>query len=109
MVRQHGIAVDKIRSSPMCRCSETARLMALGPVESVLVVATSEQSPERLVMLKEMVAAWRGPGTLVLVTNAITVNALVGIMPEQAETVVVRPKRGDQVGMELVGRVSPPK
>jgi len=107
--RQHGVPVDKVRSSPMCRCLETARLMALGPVESVLVVATSEQSPERLVMLKEMVAAWRGPGTLVLVTHAITVNALVGIMPEQAETVVVRPKPGDRVGMDVVGRIPAPR
>jgi phosphohistidine phosphatase SixA len=107
--RQHGIAVDKVRSSPMCRCLETARLMALGPVESVLVVATSEQSPERLVMLKEMVTAWRGPGTLVLVTHAITVNALVGIMPQQAETVVVRHKPGDQAELDVVGRISAPR
>ena len=107
--RQHGIAVDKVRSSPMCRCLETARLMALGPVESVLVVTTSEQSPERLVMLKEMVTAWRGPGTLVLVTHAITVNALVGIMPQQAETVVVRHKPGDQAELDVVGRISAPR
>ena len=31
--RQHGVQVDKILSSPLCRCLETARLMALGPVE----------------------------------------------------------------------------
>src|SRR5213078_3088322 len=61
--RQHGVAVDKILSSPWCRCLETARLMDLGPVESVMAVASSERSPERLVVLKEMVAAWRGPGT----------------------------------------------
>src|SRR5437016_12535202 len=80
--RQHGVAVDKILSSPLCRCLETARLMDLGPVESVMAVASSERSPERLVVLKEMVAAWRGPGTLVLVTHAFTVQALVGIMPD---------------------------
>jgi len=107
--RQHGVPVDKILSSPWCRCLETARLMALGPVESVMAVASSERSPERLVVLKEMVAAWRGPGTLVLVTHAFTVRALVGIMPEQAETVVVRPRPGDQVGIDLVGRISTPR
>ena len=107
--RQHGVPVDKILSSPWCRCLETARLMALGPVESVMAVASSERSPERLVVLKEMVAAWRGPGTLVLVTHAFTVRALVGIMPEQAETVVVRPKLGDQAGMDVVGRISTPR
>ena len=107
--RQHGVQVDKILSSPLCRCLETARLMALGPVESVLAVASSDRSPEGLPALKQMVANWRGPGTLVLVTHAFTVKSLVGIMPEQAETVVVRPKPGDQVGMDLVGRVSTPR
>jgi phosphohistidine phosphatase SixA len=107
--RQHGVAVDKILSSPWCRCLETARLMALGPVESVMAVASSERSPERLVVLKQTVADWRGPGTLVLVTHALTVRALVGIMPEQAEIVVVRPRLGDQAGMDVVGRTSAPR
>src|SRR5215470_18139316 len=53
--RQQRVPVDKILSSPWCRCLETARLMALGPVESVMAVASSERSPERLVVLKEMV------------------------------------------------------
>jgi phosphohistidine phosphatase SixA len=107
--RQHGVQVDKILSSPLCRCLETARLMALGPVESVLAVASSDRSPEGLPALKQMVANWHGPGTLVLVTHAFTVKSLVGIMPEQSETVVVRPRSGDQGGVDLVGRVSTPK
>ena len=107
--RQHGVTVDKILSSPWCRCQETARLMALGPVESVLAVASLDRTPERLAVLREMVAAWRGSGTLVLVTHALTVRALVGIMPEQAETVVVRPKPGNQAGMDLVGTISAPR
>jgi len=60
-------------------------------------------------MLKEMVTTWRGPGTLVLVTHAITVNALVGIMPQQAETVVVRHKPSVQARLDVVGRISAPK
>jgi phosphohistidine phosphatase SixA len=107
--RRHGVPVDRIQSSPWCRCLETARLMALGPVESVMAVASSERSPERLVVLKQMVADWRGPGTLVLVTHALTVRALVGIMPEQAEIVVVRPRPGDQAGMAVVGRIPAPR
>src|SRR5215470_5005594 len=94
--RRHGVQVDKILSSPLCRCLETARLMALGPVESVLTVAASDRSPENLPALKQMVGDWRGPGTLVLVTHAFTIRSLVGIMPDQAETVVVRRKSDDQ-------------
>jgi phosphohistidine phosphatase SixA len=107
--REHGVPVDKVLSSPWCRCLETARLMALGPIESMIAVASNEQFPELLFVLKQMVAGWRGPGTLVLVTHALTVRALVGIMPEQAETVVVRPRLGDQAGMDIVGRISTPR
>ncbi len=105
--RQYGVQVDKVLSSPLCRCLETARLMALGPVESVLAVASSDRSPEGLPALKQMVGNWRGPGTLVLVTHAFTVRSLVGIMPEQAETVVVRRRTDDQGAVDLVGRISP--
>jgi len=107
--RQHGVRVDKILSSPWCRCLETARLMAIGTVESTMAVAASDRSPERLVALKQMVASWRGPGTLVLVTHALTVQALVGIVPDQAETVVVKPKPGNEPGIDVVGRIAVPK
>jgi len=106
--RRHGVPADKILSSPWCRCPETARLMALGPVENTPAVATSDKSPDRLAVLKQILADWRGPGTLVVVTHAFTVQGLVGIMPGQAETVVVRPKPGKEPGLEIVGRIPVP-
>jgi phosphohistidine phosphatase SixA len=106
--RRHGVRADKILSSPWCRCLETARLMALGPVDSTLAVAASDRSPERLAAMRQILADWRGPGTLVVVTHALTVQALVGIMPGQAETVVVRPKPGKEPGLEIVGRIPVP-
>jgi hypothetical protein len=48
-------------------CLETARLMALGPVDGTWVVAASDKSPERLAAMRQMLANWRGPGTLVVV------------------------------------------
>jgi len=107
--RQHGVRIDKILSSPWCRCLETARLLALGPVDSTWAVAASDKSPERLAALKQMVSSWRGPGTLVLVTHALTVQALVGILPGQAETVVLRPKLGTEPGVDVVGRIPVPE
>jgi phosphohistidine phosphatase SixA len=103
--RQHGVRVDKVLSSPWCRCLETARLMAVGSVDSTMTVASSSQSPERLAVLKQMVSSWRGPGTLVVVTHALTVQGLVGILPGQAETVVLKPKLGKEQGVEVVGRI----
>ena len=107
--RQHGVRAEKILSSPWCRCLETARLMVLGPVDGTWAVAASDKSPERLVALRQILANWRGPDTLVVVTHALTVQALVGIMPGQAETVVVRPKLGKEPGVEVVGRIPMPE
>jgi phosphohistidine phosphatase SixA len=107
--RRHAVRADRIISSPWCRCLETGRLMALGPVDNTPAVAASDKSPERLAALKQILADWRGPGTLVVVTHAFTVQGLVGIMPGQAETVVVRPKPGKELGLEIVGRIPVPE
>ena len=107
--RQRGVRVDKILSSPWCRCLETARLMALGPVDNTPAAAASTRSPERLAALKQMVSSWRGPGTLVVVTHGLTVLGLVGIMPRQAETVVLRPTRGSEPGFDVVDRIPEPE
>ena len=109
--RNRGVRVDRILSSPWCRCLETARLMAVGPVEEswALVPDRDSSAPVRLLQLKEIVSAWRGPGTLVLVTHALTVRALLGFLPIQGETVVLRPGTGGTVGANLVGLIAAPQ
>ena len=91
---------------------DTARLMAVGPVESssALVPATDRNpnAPVALRTLKEMIANWHGPGTLVLVTHGLTVRALIGIVPSQAETVVLKPTPGSESGVRVVGRIAAP-
>jgi len=57
----------------------------------------------------ERAAGWSGPGTLVLVTHGLTVQSLVGILPGQAETVVLRSKPGKEPGVEVVGRIPGPE
>ncbi len=108
--RKHGVRVDRIVSSPVCRCLETGQLMAIGPVEtSLALLPDTGPSPVRFLGLKEMVSSWRGPGTLVLVTHALTVRPLTGFLPEQAETVVLRPAPADPRGGSLLGRIAPPR
>jgi hypothetical protein len=44
--RSHGVRVDRIQSSPWCRCMETAQLMALGPVEvSSALIPSTDRNP----------------------------------------------------------------
>src|SRR5215510_6860879 len=109
--RTHGVRLDRILSSPWCRCLETARLMAVGPVESTwaLVPDVEPNVSVRLSELKKMVAGWRGPGTLVLVTHAFTGRALLGFLPTQGETVVLRPGAEGAAGPNLVGLIAAPQ
>ena len=105
--RKHGVRVDRTLSSPWCRCLETARLMAVGEVESswALVPDLDSKARPRLGELKTLVSGWRGPGTLVLVTHALTVQPLAGFLPGQAETVVLKPTAAAE-GFQLVGRIA---
>ncbi len=109
--RNHGVRVDRVLSSPVCRCMDTANLMAVGPVESswALVPDRNPNAPARLLELKEMVSTWRGPGTLVLVTHGLTVRPLIGILPDQAEMVVLKPTPGSGPGVHVVGRIAAPQ
>ena len=107
-LRNRSVRVYRILSSPWCRCLETARLMAVGRVEEswALVPDKDRRFPVRLLELKEIVSAWRGPGTLVLVIHARTVSALLDFEPGQGEVVVLRPRIGadpDVVGRLFVG------
>ena len=105
--RDHGVRVDRVLSSPWCRCLDTARLMAVGTVEPswALVPDRDPSAPVRLRELQELVGTWNGPGTLVLVTHAFTVRALLGFLPIQGETVVLKPAPGSATGGSLVGMI----
>ena len=108
--RTRGVRVERIMASPVCRCLETGRLMAVGPVEtSWALLPDTGSSAVRFLELKEIVSSWRGPGTLVLVTHALTVRPLTGFLPEQAETVVLQPAPESSRGGSLVGRIAPPR
>ena len=109
--RSHGVRVDRVESSPVCRCLETARLMAVGSVQSnwALVPDRDTEARPRLRELTELVSSWRGPGTLVLVAHGFTIQPLTGIIPSQAETIVLRPTPGQGTGVKMVGRIAPPR
>jgi len=107
--RTHGVKVDRLVSSPVCRCMDTASLMAVGQVESSLALLPDRDpnAPVRLRELKDIVSNWRGPGTLVLITHGFTIRPLIGIIPDQAETVVLKPTPGIEPGAYVVGRIAP--
>jgi phosphohistidine phosphatase SixA len=114
--RKHGVGVDRIVSSPVCRCLETGQLMAVGAVEtSWALLPDIGSGATRVLGLEEMVSSWRGPGTLVLVTHGLTVGRLTGFTLEQAETLVLQPTSEKLPvgqlprGGRLAGRIPPPQ
>ena len=108
--RKRGVRVERIVASPMCRCQDTGRLMAVGSIETLFaLLPDTGPSPVRFLELKALVSSWRGPGTLVLVTHALTIGPLAGFLPAQAETVVLRPAPENPRGGSVVGKIAPPQ
>jgi len=57
-LRKHGVCVDRVVSSPVCRCLETGQLMAVGAVETswALLPGTGSRAI-RVLELEEMVSS----------------------------------------------------
>ena len=108
--RQRGVRVDRVLASPVCRCVDTAELMAVGPVEKSVALLPDRGEPKvRLLELQAIVNGWRGPGTLVLVTHGFTISPLLRTHLEQAETLVLKPGAGSGTVADIVGRIPTPQ
>ena len=93
--RARAIPVDRILSSPWCRCLETARL-AFGPPETWAPLGNlfgrPENRAEQVEALRALAGERRSGGNVVLVTHGSTIAALTGINPATAEIVVLTPQ-----------------
>jgi phosphohistidine phosphatase SixA len=102
-----GIAVERILSSPWCRCIDTATLLELGPVEAAptfgAVVVLSDQKESLTAGARAVIDKWTGTGILLVVTHGANIWALTGISPASGEIVVVR--KGSGGSSEAVGRL----
>jgi broad specificity phosphatase PhoE len=105
-VRARGVPIERVLSSPWCRCLETARL-AFGAAEVWAPLGNLFGRPERrepqVRDMRALVGQRRSGGNLVLVSHGSTISALTGVSPDTAEMVVVAP-RGDG-DFEVAGRI----
>jgi len=105
-LKAEGIAIGKLLSSPWCRCLETARLMDLGEVEIASTfgnaVILHDQREALAEGAREVIAGWRGPGTLLVVTHGANIRALTGRNPASGEIVVVA---GGSGAVREIGRI----
>lgn len=107
--RARGIVVDRVLSSPWCRCLETARL-AFGTVEPWPPLGNlygrSEERDEQVRRMRTLVGERRTGGNLVLVSHGSTISALTGVSLGTAEMVVVTPQGAGR--FTVAGRLTAP-
>ena len=105
-LKAEGIRIEKILSSPWCRCMETARLLQLGPVEAQPafsnVFVLRDQTESLTSGARAVIDAWKGSGILLVVTHGANIFALTGVSPASGEIVVVRGGSREAVGRLLI-------
>jgi phosphohistidine phosphatase SixA len=105
---ERGVRVDRVLSSRWCRSLETARL-AFGaertepfePLDSFFAERSREAGQSAAVT--NAIAAFRGPGVLVMVAHQVNITALTGIVPRQGEALVVT---AGPNGPQVAGRIA---
>jgi broad specificity phosphatase PhoE len=104
-----GIVVDRVLSSPWCRCLETARL-AFGAAEAWQPLSNlfgrDEARAENVRQMRALVGERRTGGNVVLVSHGSTISALTGVMLAPAEMVVVTPQGAGR--FTVAGRLTAP-
>jgi hypothetical protein len=100
----------RVLSSPWCRCRDTARLMDMGAVEIEPTFSNafvlSDRRDELTAGARKVLAAWRGPGPLLVVTHGSNILALTGRSPASGEAVVVTV--GGDGALTVAGSLEPP-
>ena len=95
-LRKHKVPVDRVLTSPWCRCIETARLVFgdSGEVSRTLdnLFGRHENEARQVAALRALAVEWRGKGNLFLVSHGSTILALTGISPDTSEMVIVTPR-----------------
>lgn len=107
--RARGVQVGAVRASQWCRTRETAELAFPGQVRDAPAFNSffgdANSAPVQTAAAQAELAAWRGPGVLVVVTHQVNITALTGVFPASGEGVVVRAGADGRVA--AVGRLPP--
>jgi broad specificity phosphatase PhoE len=107
--RLRGITVERVLTSPWCRCIETANL-AFGKAEVSSALGnlfTHPENRERQVRDMRALVDTARAANWVLVSHGATIAALTGVSLDTAEMLIVTPQQGG--GFAVLGRLSVPR
>lgn len=92
--RANGIDKVRVFSSQWCRCLETAKLLALGPVEELPALNSFFQKYEREELQTQILKEWLVKQDLtepiLLVTHQVNITALTNVYAASGEVVIIR-------------------
>lgn len=108
-LRAAGVTNARVYTSELCRCSETARLLEIGPVEALpalnsTVGRTQQQRETQIEALRAFLEKLpRDGGPVVLVTHQVVVTALTDNYPASGGGLILRllPKGGFERAAEV--------
>ena len=110
--RAEGIRVERVYTSPWCRCRDTA-MEAFGKAMDWTALGSFFDEPHREPRMTERVkqrigrySTLKPKGTVVMVTHNVNIAALTRLSIGTGEIVVVRPD--GCCGLKVVGRVAIP-
>jgi phosphohistidine phosphatase SixA len=94
-LRKQQVAVGEVLASPLCRARDTARI-AFGAYRAweELEPMPEQEGPERaqrMAAVSKVIAGYKGPGNLILVTHQPNIDALALELVEPATMVVLKP------------------
>ena len=107
--RARGAAIERVLTSPWCRCVETAKL-AFGNAETSTALSnlfTHPENRDRQVREMKQLVVRPKTGNRVLVSHGATISALAGVSLNTAEMLIVTPQA--QGGFVVQGRLSVPQ
>lgn len=106
--RARGVPVARVLTSQWCRCTETAALLDVAPVEEEPLLNSffrdRARGPAQLEGLRALIAGLPRDGdTVVMVTHQVVITGLTDIFPASGEMVVLRLQKHG--GWTVVGRL----
>ena len=104
--RAERVPVARVLTSQWCRAIDTAERAFPGQGSADPIFNSffddRTQSPAQTEAARSLIAAWRDPGALVIVTHQVNITALTGIVPADGEGVVLQP---EGAAFAIIGRI----
>lgn len=120
LLRERGVRISKVMSSQYCRTQETAKLVSGTSIEEwpglneqhmhvtllERLIGNFQKDEARLRPVRDLIADWRGNGTLLLVSHAPNIAGLTFEDMKPAEGLVLRPAPHTPLGFSVVGKLA---